>query len=153
MREPCGEEGSLLEMLIEVWLAEEGSRPVPRGLPSRVVELGLCPEGRPVAGPVLGASRTEVSPVTWGSSHAEEGGTWGWLSVVKILWRIKRSQVTVFCGLSERFWNVCIGPGIVLGSLGVIQGTLEEIDPRARWCYPHLADEKMEAQVLQLLRG
>lgn len=38
------------------------------------------------------------------------------LSVVKILWRIKRNQVTVSSGFSERFWNVCIGSGIALGS-------------------------------------
>lgn len=52
-----------------------------------------------------------MSAVIWGEKECGDG-----LSLVKILGRIKRNQVTVFCGLSERFWKVCIGPGTVLGS-------------------------------------
>lgn len=91
MREFCGEEGSLFEMLIEVWLVEEGLRFGFRGFFSRVVEFGFCLEGRFVVGFVLGVSGIEVSFVIWGSFYAEEGGTWGWFLVVKIFWRIKRS--------------------------------------------------------------
>lgn len=46
------------------------------------------------------------------------------LSVVKILWRIKRNQATVSSGLSEKFWNVCINPGLALGSWGSSGGPL-----------------------------
>lgn len=52
MRKPCSEEGSLLEMLIEVHLAEEGSWPGPGCLLSHIMELGLCPDRRQMAGPV-----------------------------------------------------------------------------------------------------
>lgn len=45
-------------------------------------------------------------------------------SVVKIPWGIKRSQVTVSSGLSERFWNVCIGSGMTLGSQRISRGPL-----------------------------
>lgn len=52
-----------------------------------------------------GASGAEVSPTISGSSRAGKEGMWGRLSVLKILWRVKRNRVTVFSGLRERFWN------------------------------------------------
>lgn len=38
------------------------------------------------------------------------------LSVVKIIWRIKRNQVTLSSWLRQRFWNVCIDLGRAFGS-------------------------------------
>lgn len=53
-------------------------------------------------------------PLWSGGAPVQEGGDG--LSVVKLLWSIKRNQVTVFYGLSKRRRNVCIGSGTVLGS-------------------------------------
>lgn len=125
VREPCNEGGSLFEMLVEVHLAK-GSQFGPGG-PSQ-----------PCYGP-LSWSRGKTSSRPYGRGQQDRSGValvpgkkecGDGLSVVKILWRIKRNQVTVSSGLSERFWNVCIDPHIALWLLGVIQGIFEEATSR-----------------------
>lgn len=73
VRKPCSEEGSLFEILIEVQLAEEGSRPGPGGLLSHAMELGLCAEQRQVCeGPCVRGQQDRGKPFDLG-----EEGMWG----------------------------------------------------------------------------
>ena len=73
VRKPCDEEGSLFEILIEVQLAEEGSRPGPGGLLSHAMELGLCAEQRQVCeGPCVSDQQDRGKPFDLG-----EEGMWG----------------------------------------------------------------------------
>lgn len=103
-----------MEMLIEVQMAEPGSRPGPGG----VMELGVPPSAGETSGRPCVRGQQGGGELSCGREKECGDG----LSVVKILWRMKRNQVTVFCGLRERFWNVCIGPGSALSSRGPSRG-------------------------------